>query len=260
MIETRSMIYTEYFVKGTQPTDDVSAARGSRRFIDRAGRRLRQGHRARRPCRSTRPGLPAPGAAGEHRRAPRRAPAPGRCRRKPRPRSRRRSAASGRASSAAATRRDEERKKKKKDEARRKSPAGDTILPARHALSRSRRAPRPARSRRRARLRAVAAAQPDLRRARRRREARSPRSRWRSCSTARAWSARPTASSRPTRAATCAACRRIARGVHADVLVDRAGRDRLDQGRSGPRRRSSAPPTGRSKAAAASSSSTRRTR
>ena len=50
----------------------------------------------------------------------------------------------------------------------------------------------------------------------------------------------------------CAACTRIARGVHPDVLVVEPGDTGIDQDRAGPRRRSIAPATGRSKGAAAS--------
>ena len=46
----------------------------------------------------------------------------------------------------------------------------------------------------------------------------------------------PTLMQVTTRAATCTACTRIARGVLADVLAHRAGRHRRDQGRSGARR------------------------
>ena len=59
-VEKRSMVYTEYFVRGTEPTDSVSAAQP---VVQRSpGRRLRQGRRA---CRSP----PTPSACRRRRAA-----------------------------------------------------------------------------------------------------------------------------------------------------------------------------------------------
>ena len=252
-LETRSMIYTEYFVKGTQPTDlcPLHEDRG------RSSTRL--------PACSARTPGPPPLPVGRHRPAgaaapastdgqPRRSPAPPRRpRAAPRRRRPRRSAASGRASSAAATRTSRTRRKRTQEEGRAEEKVRRVIRFSRptcpfeispgtavSSICGARGCPR------------FAAAQPHLRGTRRHREAARRASRWRSCSTARARSPTPPAISRPTPAAHCTRLpahrpRRARRRPG-----DRAGRHRLDQGRSGARGDRAQRATGRSKGAVAS--------
>ena len=198
------MIYTEYFVKGTQPTEQCPLH--DDRVVPRcAGRGLRQGLGPAAACPSTRPACRCRRPPPSTRRRTAGAPAAARALREAEP-SPRRSAASGRASSAAArttTRR--RRGRRKKDEPKKKSGGGDTILRARPCpfddLAGHRAPPR---SRRRARLPAARCRPASSSRGPTASGSGSLRSRWRSCSTARASPARRTASSRPTRAASAA--------------------------------------------------------
>ena len=213
-LEKRSMIYTEYFVKGTQPTDTVSAARRPR--LPRcAGRGLRQGlGPAADAGRCDRPAGAA--ASAEHRRAPRARP-PSPLPRKPsRPR---RSAASGRASSAAAATR---RTRTERRTSRRKSPAGDTILPPdmpfRHLAGHRVLLDLVARAAARGSLPpSLIFAGPD-----------GVGKRLAALSLAQLFNCTSVAGEAdgelaPDACGNCSACRRIARGVHADVLVIEPG-------------------------------------
>ena len=162
LLEKRSMIYTEYFVKGTQPTEQCPLHE-DRGFLDAlAGVFGKDSGPPPMPVDAT--GLPVPPTPPNTARAPRARPPSPVLRKPSRPR---RSAASGRASSAAAATR---RTRTERRTSRRKSPAGDSDSPARHALSTSRRAPRPPRSRCARGCPRFPAAQPHLRGARRSRE------------------------------------------------------------------------------------------
>ena len=251
-LETRSMVYTEYFVKGTQPTESVPAPPVV--VVHGSARRACSARASRAsPCRAEDAGLP-PAQTGDGRRASGAGPgirgpaepAPA----MPTAETARRSAASGRAYSAGTTRRrsnkDRIRRKKKDSEAglgleatRLQGTVGvacRTSRPNCHAISVTSSGHRRMLSRSfvaRAASRgtlppSLIFAGPD---GVGKRMAAVALAQLLNCLVARC-----TVDGRRTPAATCASCKRIARGVHADVLARRAGRHRRDQGRSGPRR------------------------